>query len=60
MQLVHSIIINIVVKIENIIKWFNLINNYIKIIMDLIQYYDKDTKTLTIPYTFNEELKNIP
>jgi hypothetical protein len=28
--------------------------------MDLTQYYNKDTKTLTLPYTFNEELNNIP
>ena len=24
--------------------------------MDLTQYYNKDTKTLTLPYTFNEKL----
>jgi hypothetical protein len=25
-----------------------------------IEHYNKDTKTLTIPYSFNEEIKDIP
>jgi hypothetical protein len=28
--------------------------------MSVINYYNKETKTLTIPYIFNEELKDIP
>jgi hypothetical protein len=26
----------------------------------MLKYYDKETKTLTIPYKFNKELKDIP
>jgi hypothetical protein len=28
--------------------------------MSLIDYYNEETKTLTIPYDFNKELKDIP
>ena len=28
--------------------------------IDLIQYYNEETTTLSIPYNFNEKLVNIP
>jgi hypothetical protein len=28
--------------------------------MSLLEYYDNETKTLTLPYNFNQKLKNIP
>jgi hypothetical protein len=28
--------------------------------MSILNYYNKETKTLTLPYNFNEKLKDIP
>ena len=28
--------------------------------MNLLEYYNEETKTLTLPYDYNEELKDLP